>query len=326
MLWFFGIPSASFQKHIISFNDSAGWESMRKPWTRDCLGRLESSIVEDPFHTRDLHDGSLPLNRTRTVPMLQGREKHTSRFSLPIQGQLRLTCAGQQVLLPFQCVYQQEQLQWSLPEFLETLYPSTLVTKRKQKFFRALDGVQETHRRMWPGVEIPQILSRSDGSDQLFISTSMVMATLVWGWCSPLSSGESRLLCGNLLQALISMTTSQGEGLFVRFPALEADGSVVQREQVVGNDGVIACWTDSMSEEVSAVWDSSVLNDEQPFPKSSRTRTQLHDFVLWSLEPTPIHSTDHKLKHVRRLLSASAYALLTNVASDLEARVLPTLL
>ena len=178
-------------------------------------------------------------------------------------------------------------------------------------------------------MEVQKILSLSDGPDQLFsncISTSVVMATLVWGWCTPKRSPDSKQLCGNLLQALISMTTSQGEGLFVRFPALEADGSVVQREQVVGNDGVIACWTDSMSDAISAVWDSSVLNDEQPFPKSSRTRTQLHDFVLWSLEPTPINSKDHKLKHARRLLSSSAYTLLTNVASDLEARVLPMLL
>ena len=66
----------------------------------------------------------------------------------------------------------------------------------------------------------------------------------------------------------------------------------------MGPDGVMNCWTDSVSEALALRWDQDVLHDEKEFPGSSRRKTKLH------------------LKFFRQLLSVPALNLVTHIAHE----------
>ena len=215
-----------------------------------------------------------------------------------------------------------------MADVLEALYPSSEKHKRKRKFHNVFEDVQSMHRKLWPSVTCPKIIPVDELQEASFghvMPTSMVVATLAWGWTASKRSPDSKQLCGMMLKALIQNVTKHEEGVEVSFPVVEADGTAQIRQQVVLSDGVVDCWTDSMSEAVGTSWDSSVLDASTHFPKSPRNQTQLYDFIMWSLEPTPVNSREPKLKKCRALLAASALTLLTNVASAIESRYIPFL-
>ena len=126
-----------------------------------------------------------------------------------------------------------------------------------------------------------------------------------------------------MLKAFVELACQHGHGVPVKFLAVEQDGIGVTRETGVGSDGVIQCWTASMSEAVAVKWDQAVLDDDRLFPKSSRHKTKLHDFILWALEPLPLNSRDRDLKNQRSLLSVPALTLVTYIAGHMETSYFP---
>ena len=226
----------------------------------------------------------------------------------------------------FQEVGKELQKQWSLPHVLECLYPGIERHRRKQKFHAAWPDIQDIHRKLWPGIPPPKVRPldpEEDGGFTNMISTSVFVATLMWGWMASKRSPASRNLAGKMFRAVVQLVCSRGDGVPLEFLKLESDGRGVLEKVTIGQDTVIACWSESMSEAVALAWDRAVLDHQRLFPSSSREHTCLFDFILWSLEPIPINNKDTKLKALKSFLSVPAMTLVTHVAKFLDDVYLP---
>ncbi|CAE7721069.1 unnamed protein product, partial [Symbiodinium necroappetens] len=126
-----------------------------------------------------------------------------------------------------------------------------------------------------------------------------------------------------MFRAVVQLVCSRGDGVPLEFLKLESDGRGVLEKATIGQDTVIACWSESMSEAVALAWDRAVLDHQRLFPSSSREHTCLFDFILWSLEPIPINNKDTKLKTLKSFLSVPAMTLVTHVAKFLDDVYLP---
>ena len=82
------------------------------------------------------------------------------------------------------------------------------------------------------------------------------------------------------------------QGIPVEFLAVEADGSGITRQQSAGPDGVMNCWTDSVSEALALRWDQDVLHDVKEFPGSSRLDQVASEILPSAAVSTRLESGD----------------------------------
>ncbi|CAE7218174.1 hypothetical protein AK812_SmicGene13125 [Symbiodinium microadriaticum] len=217
------------------------------------------------------------------------------------------------------------QHKWSLPNVLEAVYPTAKPSKRKEKWDEHRDGVIAMHEIMWPGVVVPmpKRLDIDDTDLVLCITTSVFVALLTWGYMTGKRAPEARELCGHLLHDLLRMCCETADGFPVTFPAVGLDGSGMVRTQTIDGSMVINCWTTGMLNAVSLLWDRDILDDKKIYPKSTRTRTTVSDYVLWALEPVPQNSKDKSVRDCKERLAPSALVILTHAALHMETVVLP---
>ena len=203
----------------------------------------------------------------------------------------------------------EDQHLWSLQNLLEAFYPTTKTTKRKEKWQSTLAAVMEVHKKMWPDVEPrkPRRVELDDSRFSLGLTTTMMFAFLVWGLTAPKrSSVESKKICEGLLQDILRLCCETEGGWSFDFSAVHLDCQMESRPQTVGSDMIIDCWTPAMSDKIALLWDSAILDDKKRIPTSTRTRTAVSDYVLWSLEPVPLNHKDQVIRECREALAPSA--------------------
>ena len=214
---------------------------------------------------------------------------------------------------------------WQLSSLLEALYPTVKASKRKDKWKAVLKQIVGIHEQLWPGIPVPmpERLETTNSELESCVTTSFLFATLVWGWVSPKRGSDAKLKCAALLAAAVKTACEHGDGLRISFPAMHPDGTFQPRDQVVGSDMIVNCWTSSMSSAVSFYWDSDYRNEDVTYPSSPRSRTTLSDFILWSLQPVPLNYKAVNLKGCKGHLTRSAMQIVTHLALCFEVAVVP---
>ena len=152
----------------------------------------------------------------------------------------------------------------------------------------------------------------------------MLFAFLIWGVTASKRSPEARKISGALLKDILRLCCETDGGWSVEFPAVFLDGHTEIRSQTIASDMIVDCWTPEMSQKIALLWDSAILDDKCPFPTSTRTRTTLSDYVLWSLEPVPLNHKDAILRDCKQVLAPSLLAFLKSAALlQVERAVVP---
>ena len=209
---------------------------------------------------------------------------------------------------------------------MQVMYPtisdhSTLMEKLKA----AQEGIEACYSSLWPGIRFPTMEKIIIAKDTwaYFVTTSFVVALLVWGITASKRSVQSRQLAATCLVDLIKLGVHQG--LLVKFPTPEditgAYKEVTRR--IDGSTYLFKPWCPRMKEVVKTWWNLDV--DQSNFGPTSRLTdsgdTKVYDFILWSLS-----LTDKGAIPSKRLLKTTAFTVLTQVAANLEVVVLPRLL
>ena len=218
-----------------------------------------------------------------------------------------------------------EHFQWQLATLLEALYPTVKPAKRKDKWKAILKEIVIIHEQMWPGIPVPmpRRLETTNAALETCVTTSFLFATLVWGWVSPKRGNAAKMKCADLLAAALKTACGHGDGLHIQFPAMHPDGTHESRQQVVGSDMIVNCWTASMSSAVSFYWDNDYRNEDLKIPSSTRTRTHLSDYILWCLQPVPLNHKAVNLRGCKTHLARSAKQMVTHLALCFEVAVVP---
>ena len=221
---------------------------------------------------------------------------------------------------------------WSLRSISQALYPASgdgpWLRKMNQKLKTIWDDVTETHRLMWPNVQVPRraTLDGSHGhSFQVGVPTSVMFAFVVWGNRAPKRSRDSRLIAEEFLADLVAHLA--GFDFDLVFPKFEARGARVPSRQSfqAGSDLVVDCWTRSMSRAIALEWDRDMNSEGRPH--TTRSRTGIADFLIWAFRPFPQQAHCAELFRERKqLLEQSAFSMVTHLALAFDTKVVEQIL
>lgn len=215
---------------------------------------------------------------------------------------------------------------WLLSTVADALYTSGKTMTKKMANLQSIWGeVEAEHRKLWPGQPVPpQALVGTDDQKPV-VPTSVVFSLLVWAMCAPKRSPKYRYDAANLLEGLIKRACDSKVEL--RFPVFDSDGILIEmRKQEMDENYIVNCWTESMSNALANRWDFDFLNDDIPYPRSSRSATLLHDFIFWALQPVPLSERDGVFRAQMACLSSTARTMLTHIAAFYETHILPHVL
>ena len=222
------------------------------------------------------------------------------------------------------------QAQWVCAEFSRIRYNSKNNAKNAEKLKANIPQISESHMQLWPGVAVPQITARpraqkcsssGDGLRVNTMSTSLVIATLVWAFTHPNKQCKDRAHAGKMLRILINFVCEAGvRADILRF---QPDGRHHWFSQEVDESGVCECFTEAYSEHVGMLWDEQLASAQVPWVSSPRGRMLLADFICFALSPLPVRSRQDTLRAVKRQLIPSALSVITQIALRLETAVIP---
>ena len=162
--------------------------------------------------------------------------------------------------------------------------------------------VEEMHRRLWPGWEVPTFAvskstpfaRRADRQaeqkwwlPQTALPTSLVVAYLTWGMSHWKRASQDRMVCARNVQKLLSVLACSLSTFDLRLYQL---GSSPRRWRTVTVDSTLVLppvmWPDGGNQTVLAASWWVCFNREDHNIQSSFDRPFLADFLLFCLEPT----------------------------------------
>eukprot|EP00435_Cladocopium_sp_Y103_P006396 s1804_g2.t1 len=222
-------------------------------------------------------------------------------------------------------VSQNGQSQWAYKTVLRLLFPGNYEQKNKSGGLPWSD-IEATHRMLWPNVEVPrkQVFEKvGSGTLCAGISTSLLFSLIVWALRAPKRSPASRLVAEGVLAEFVTRLVTNLTGFDVRFPIVEANGTMRAAAQRIDSSLEVKCWSASMSNALQLEWDYALQCPGRPH--TTRAHTSLVDFLVWVFRPVPLGARMAKNFRERKTLleTKTAASLVTYIALAYETHVVP---
>ena len=236
------------------------------------------------------------------------------------QGSLEI-CDGFSVAV-LAAVSRYPQKLWVLTDVLRALYPSSTSWKARQKFKAAMEEISGMHSRIWPQLDVPGMVT-ADDSGALGIPTSLFFATIPWAFSSPKRTQAARTLSAKWIHSLVGFMAehlSQSERL--KLLLFEADGTCYWHNGLLGRDGSVMCFTQSMKSAITLFWVADLLDTSKPWISRPLDSNNLADFLLWGLDPVPAKVKNNELKQTKQRILLSVLVAFRQLAHWYDAHVL----
>lgn len=241
---------------------------------------------------------------------------------LHIQGRLEL---GADVCLTCFIVQDAEgelvQGYWDCSTVATVLYKSKNIHKCMLRLREAHPEICETHKRLWPQIQIPAVVQgfkQPQGETKaLAMTTSWLISTLVWQFSTLKRSQDDRGIAAKVLIAIVQLCCRTG--VIFNFLQFNCDQSFQWVPETMDQSGRAAhCWTLDFRNYVGEKWDFQRISGRKTWLTSPMSEATVWEFILFGLDPVKTRSCDRKLKAIKSMLVRTALNLCTEVAAFLD--------
>ena len=210
---------------------------------------------------------------------------------------------------------------WDCSTVATVLYKSKNIHKCMLRLREAHPEICETHKRLWPQIQVPAVVQgfkQPQGETKaLAMTTSWLISTLVWQFCTLKRSQDDRGIAAKVLIAIVQLCCRTG--VIFNFLQFNLDQSFQWVPETMDQSGRAAhCWTLDFRNYVGEKWDFQRISGKKTWLTSPMSEATVWEFILFGLDPVKTRSCDRKLKTIKSMLVRTALNLCTEVAAFLD--------
>ena len=225
-------------------------------------------------------------------------------------------------------VQQQKQCHFKVLSLSSHFYDKTDAAVRR--FRRALPLIEDCHRKLWPGMNVPacsesnlsvQQAQGGQKAEALTVPTTVVLASIMWFFGHRKRNRRLRMKTYELLRAIVDRACQlawKPEALL-----FDLQGNAWWQEVSLDRRGTSQdFWTPEYRDQrVAFAWSTDMAADYAPWISSTATRPHLADYLAFALDQASSLQVHPKLRRTKQELERSALSILSHLAVFMDAHM-----